>query len=297
MDDQQTAKPRLDRRALIAIAVVGAVLIVAAAWFLLRPKDDPGLTLYGNVDIREVELGFRQGGRIAEMLVDEGDAVAAEQVLAALDAEPLREARAAASAEVERIEAESRAAQTNFDRQNALFRAGAISRRTWEAARAERDTSVASLAGARARRDQAETALADARLVAPAAGVILSRVPEPGAIVSAGATVYTLSLSDPVYVRAYVAETDLGRIAPGVPVVVSTDSSDRAYNGQIGFISPRAEFTPRSVETADLRTDLVYRIRIVVQDPDQGLRQGMPVTVRISTPNVADTSGDRQVAP
>ena len=78
-------------------------------------------------------------------------------------------------------------------------------------------------------------------------------------------------------------EPDLGRIHPGMKVRLYTDSrQDRFYTGQIGFVSPRAEFTPKSVETKELRTALVYRLRIVVADPDEGLRQGMPVTVKIS---------------
>ena len=97
------------------------------------------------------------------------------------------------------------------------------------------------------------------------------------------AAVYTLSLRDPVYVRAYVSEPDLGRIAPGTPVSVRTDSSRKVYQGHIGFISPRAEFTPKSVETTDLRTDLVYRLRIIVTDADSWLHQGMPVTVTVVT--------------
>ena len=99
---------------------------------------------------------------------------------------------------------------------------------------------------------------------------------------------YTLSLRDPVYVRAYVSEPDLGRIAPGASVRVYTDSSDKAYRAQIGFISPRAEFTPKTVEITDLRTDLVYRLRVVVTDADEGLRQGMPVTVDVDTTRAAD---------
>jgi HlyD family secretion protein len=96
-----------------------------------------------------------------------------------------------------------------------------------------------------------------------------------------GAPVYTLSLRDPVYVRAYVAEPDLGRVVPGREVWLTTDSSTQRYRGQIGFVSPRAEFTPRTVQTLELRTDLVYRLRIVVHDADSALRQGMPVTVEV----------------
>jgi HlyD family secretion protein len=111
---------------------------------------------------------------------------------------------------------------------------------------------------------------------------VLSRVREPGAIVAPGETAYTLSLDRPVWVRAYVQEPELGLIRPGQDVQVLTDTRpERPYHGQIGFISPVAEFTPKSVETPELRTDLVYRLRVVIEDADPGLRQGMPVTVRI----------------
>ena len=77
--------------------------------------------------------------------------------------------------------------------------------------------------------------------------------------------VYSLSLRDPVYVRAYVGEPDLGKSRRAPKVEVATDSSDKRYQGKVGYISPRAEFTPKSVETTDLRTDLVYRLRVVVR--------------------------------
>ena len=93
--------------------------------------------------------------------------------------------------------------------------------------------------------------------------------------------VYTLSLTDTVYVSAYVDESNLGQVVPGAKLIVTTDSSAKEYMGQVGFVSPRAEFTPKSVETPELRTDLVYRLRIVIQDADDGLRQGMPVTVTV----------------
>jgi HlyD family secretion protein len=83
-------------------------------------------------------------------------------------------------------------------------------------------------------------------------------------------------------VRAYVNEPDLGHIHPGMKVEVYTDSRpSQPYQGQIGYTSPRAEFTPKNVETTELRTSLIYRVRVIVENPDEGLRQGMPVTVKV----------------
>lgn len=122
--------------------------------------------------------------------------------------------------------------------------------------------------------------LADTELIAPNEGVILTRVREPGAIVAAGEAILNLSLTSPVWVRTYVEEPDLGHVLPGMPAEIRTDSGG-SYQGQIGFISPVAEFTPKSVETKELRTSLVYRVRVIVANSDQGLRQGMPVTVTL----------------
>ena len=142
------------------------------------------------------------------------------------------------------------------------------------------ETQKALLAAAEARLEKAQTALSDATLLAPSAGIISVRAREVGAIVQAGQTVYTLTLNDPVWIRAYVPQPRLGRIKPGMAVTVSIDSMPgRHYDGTVGFISPDAEFTPKTVQTDQVRDDLVYRIRVIASDPDNVFRQGMPVTV------------------
>lgn len=323
-------------RRMVVVGVVALVAIVLAVVWSQRDRSDPNrLVLYGNVDIREVQLAFRQPGRVLQMDFDEGDAVTAGARMALLDPVPYQDALAAAEASVRVAQAEvdklhgglrpqeitqaretlnqARAmatdAEHDYRRQLGLVESGAISRRSFDAARALRDQTAAAvksaqaalsqategfrseeiaagearLAAAEATRDQTASALADTELLAPSDGTVIVRVREPGSMVSAQAVVYSLSLDAPVYVRAYVNEPDLGRIAPGTPVRVRSDSSDKTYRGKVGFISPKAEFTPKTVETPDLRTDLVYRLRVVIdaEDSDGGLRQGMPVTVEV----------------
>lgn len=136
---------------------------------------------------------------------------------------------------------------------------------------------------AQAQRQSAQINLEDTEIRAPSDGIIFTRVLEPGAIVSPQSIVYTLSLHKPVWVRAYIAEPNLGHIKPGMKALVYTDSyPDQPYEGQIGFISPQAEFTPKTVETPELRTNLVFRLRIWVEDQKGQLRQGQPVTVKIN---------------
>jgi HlyD family secretion protein len=139
----------------------------------------------------------------------------------------------------------------------------------------------ATESAAESRRRQAITSLTDTALYAPSRGIISTRVREAGTIVQPGEPVFTLTLDDPVRIRAFVAAPDLGRIKPGMTVDIIADGRAAPYRGTIGFISPAAEFTPKSVQTEDQRTDLVYRVRITVANPDGGLRQGQPVTVRL----------------
>lgn len=328
---------RTDKLWIASLAIAATALGAGFIWMQRTDTDERRLRLYGNVDIREVQLAFRQPGRIAEMTFDEGDVVHAGTRMAALDDQPYRDALASADASVRVAQAElsklrsglrpqeitqaqealkqARAVAVNterdYQRQSRLVASGASSRSTVDAARAARDQAAAAVASAKAAlslamegfreediaaaqahlaatqatRDQAATALADTELLAPSKGTVIARVREPGSMVTSQSSVYSLSLDQPVYVRAYVAEPDLGRIAPGTKVKVSNDSTDKVYDGQIGFISPRAEFTPKTVETTDLRTDLVYRLRIVIDeaDSDKGLRQGMPVTIDVDT--------------
>jgi len=143
------------------------------------------------------------------------------------------------------------------------------------AARATLEANRAALAIARKQ-------LADAELHAPSEGIIQDRILEPGDMASPQHPVYTLALTDPVWVRAYVPGPQLGKLRPGMRAVVTTDSyPDARYQGWIGFISPTAEFTPKAVETTEVRTSLVYQVRVFVCNPQDQLRLGMPATITI----------------
>ncbi|MDD2738034.1 MAG: efflux RND transporter periplasmic adaptor subunit, partial [Methylomonas lenta] len=122
-----------------------------------------------------------------------------------------------------------------------------------------------------------------ATLKAPSAGIIRTRILEPGAVVTANSPVLTLALTDPLWCRVYVDESDLGKVRMGMSARITTDSyPGKSYRGWVGYISPVAEFTPKAVETPELRTNLVYQTHVYTCDPDQELRLGMPATVTLS---------------
>lgn len=141
----------------------------------------------------------------------------------------------------------------------------------------------AELEAARAELAQLDYQLEQSSLYAPQDGVIRTRLLEPGDIAGPQKPVYTLALTDPKWVRVYVDEPDLGRVKPGMSVQVFTDGApQQPIEGRIGYISSVAEFTPKTVQTDTLRTELVYEVRVIVEDGDNRLRLGMPATVKVS---------------
>lgn len=311
----------------LVLAIAGG----AAAW---RWSGGNGgdAKLYGTVEVRQVDLSFTVEGRLADVLVEEGDTVTAgqpvarmetgyfrdtlaiasarvaaqQQVVAKLQAGSRPQEIAAAQAEAEAAQAEVVKARQDFERQKELVRTRASAQSALDEARAALDVAQgranaaqekvsllqegtraedlaaarAQLEGERALRDLAQRRLDDTELTAPADGVVMSRVREPGAVLAPGATVVSMSKTTPVWVRAFVPEPRLGAVQPGRAVEVFTDSRPgHAYHGQVGYVSPVAEFTPKTVQTEDLRTDLVFRFHVVIDDADADLRQGMPVSV------------------
>ena len=323
----------MKRRFIIALAVVFAGAAASWWWFHRAPTNSP-LMLAGNVEVRQVNLGFKVAGRIKELKVDEGATIAEGQTMASLDRvyfedniAQLKAQRDQAKASLAKLEAGNRPeeiaqaeatvrereatvtnAKISFERAEELLKRAVGSRKAFDDAQAayreaearlnsarqslrlmQAGSRIEDIEAGRAQLADREAALQvamrqlfDADLTAPSQGVVLSRVREVGAIVAPGETVFVLSLTNPVWVRSYLSEVDLGRIQPGMEVSVRTDTPGApVLKGKIGFISTTAEFTPKTVETRELRTALVYRIRIIVNDAGAILRQGMPVTVAV----------------
>jgi membrane fusion protein YbhG len=331
-------KLRIVKRKII-IAVVSVIVLGSsglAAWHFRNHRDQQAdaLTLYGNIDIRQVQLAFNGSERIAQMLVKEGDVVRKGQLLATLDTDrlthsvALQRAQAAAQRQVVlRLEAGSRPeeiskaeadvdaarieaqnAESTYQREKQLVAQHFVAQQQADNARAAADAAQAryrgaqetlklvkagprkeDIAAARAalRASQAalgvaSRALEDAALHAPDDGVIQERILEPGDMASPQRPVYTLALTDPIWARIYVEETDLGKLKPGMQAEVASDSyPGKRYRGWIGYISPTAEFTPKSVETTAVRSSLVYQVRVFICNSANELRMGMPVTVTL----------------
>jgi len=322
--------------------VIGAaifLLLLVGGVAVLNKEKTAGsvdvLSLYGNIDIREIQLTVNGSEHIAEIKVQEGDRVKKGQLLATLHTELLEAQLAGSEAElqaqqqiVNKLKAGSRpqeiakakaeysaaksAARTARDtakRLEKLLPKKLASPDDVETAQARASTATAqaeavhqawllvvegprkediALAEAMLKAKQANVRLAnqhleDSKLISPSDGVIRNRILEPGDMVTPQSAILTLALVDPVWVRAYLPETELGKVAEGFNAEIMSDSyPDKRYQGWVGYISPTAEFTPKNVQTPELRTRLVYSVRIYACNPANELRLGMPVTVKIS---------------
>lgn len=281
---------------IISLIILLILIAAGTAYYFLKPKENPDeLTLYGNIEIRQVDMSFRVGGQILNMLKEEGDKVKKGDLLAILDDKDYRTNLNKAAATVEKTIADEKEAVSNFQRNKPLGDAGAVAVKTVETMENAKDAAIAARKLAIAQKQDAKNQLDYTKMYAPDDGIITVRVQEPGATVAKGQTVYTISKTKPVWIRAYVNERDLGNIAYGMEVNVFTDTTNpktgekREYKGYVGYISPVAEFTPKTVQSTDLRTSLVYRIRVYINDIDEFLRQGMPVTINIDLKNKASS--------
>lgn len=332
-DDTHEKKMKNALKKIVLILILVGACVAIWRW-ASRDAETHEMTLYGNVDQRQVELAFIDPERIGEVLVEEGDVVRAGQVLARQETRRLKDriavleadvkasemaltrlrngtrpeeidrARAAvAAAEAEEVYARQQLERyeelweksknsisfKDVDEKRTQFRVAsekleqegktlalAVKGPRWE------DIAEAEAALLLNKRtlDEYRNRLIDAELKAPADAVVRSRLQEPGDMASSQRPVFSLAVISPKWVRAYVSETELGLVKPGMEAEVYTDSHPgEAVKGKVGFISPVAEFTPKTVQTTELRTSLVYEIRVYVEDVDDRLRLGMPATV------------------
>jgi HlyD family secretion protein len=328
----------MKRRVLIAVLLVAAGAAGWVWWLTREQTNSQELVLYGNLDLRQVQLSFNNSERIAAVSVQEGDRVRQGQVLARLDTSRLApqvaeaEAQAAAQrqvvtrlrngsrpeeiaqarANVESAKADMVNARQQYERVRSVMEASAgraVKQQDVDSAKAALQVAEAKLtvnqralelaiagprkeevaeAAARLQANEAQLALlrqqlADTQLIAPVDAVVRTRVMEPGDMASPQKPIFTLAMTDPKWVRAYVSEPDLGKVHQGMVASVRVDSfPNRRFDGWVGFVSPVAEFTPKSVQTEELRTSLVYEVRVFVKDPSDELRLGMPATVYLS---------------
>ncbi|CAH2032582.1 efflux RND transporter periplasmic adaptor subunit [Trichlorobacter ammonificans] len=271
---------------------------------LLQRLVDEGQTVRAGQEVarlEETELREEQRARSAQER-------AARAALQDLEAGSRREEIGQAEAALARLRAEAVRAAEDAVRMEKLIRQEVVAQRDLDTARAARDASAAAvreaeerlrllkagprpdavqqaratLESAAASRALADSRLADAVLATPVSGQVLTKHAEPGEMLAAGSPVLTVGKLDEVWIRAYIPETELGRIKLGQRATVTSDTwPGKSYSGTVSFIAQQAEFTPKNVQTETERVKLVYRIKITVPNLSLELKPGMPVDALI----------------
>ncbi len=323
------------KKIILSILLIAVIGIAVYLVMHLKPRQEKGiLILSGNVEVTEMNLGFKSPGRIISLKTDEGDKVNPGQLLAEIDRaeliaqtqqnqaslaetrDRLAELKAGsrpqeleqAKSQVKYTEAELTKAAKDYQRAETLYQNGAIAAQQLDAARRTLDVASSqhrnsqealslvkegprkeTIRAAENRVRQAEAALQtlqervkDTVLYAPSAGIIIKKNAELGETVSAGLPVFTLGDLEHPWIKVYVKEDKLGKVSLGQKASITVDSfPGKTFEGTITYISPEAEFTPKTIQTHEERVKLVYAIKITLPNPEEALKPGMPADVRI----------------
>jgi HlyD family secretion protein len=273
-----------------ALVVVGGGVI---AWIVFsKPALPPGFAASnGRLEAKQVDIATKYQGRIAEVLVDEGDTVESGQIVARMDTQPLeaqlrnaeakireeQDNRRTAQADVVVKQAEFGSAQKQYQRSKELVSRGAVSQQERDIDLARMQASRAALLGAQAQAVRATSSIdaanaeaerlraeiEDSVLKAPIRGRVQNRLAEPGEVLSAGGKVLALVDLGDVYMYLFLPERIAGKVGLGSQGRIVLDAApEYPIRAVVSFVSPEAQFTPKSVETAEERHNLTFRVKL-----------------------------------
>jgi HlyD family secretion protein len=306
------------------LALTLLVLAGAAAggvyWWRFREPAIPVGIVFGNgrIEAEEIDIDTKFAGRVAQLLVDEGDMVAPGQAVARMDTRDLeatlakdealvqqaRRTLEEAQAVVEQQKTQLTLAQQEFDRTKTLFTQGYATNELLDQRRQMLDGATAGLNAANAKVGEAERALeaathdvelyrvniADNTLVSPTTGRIQYRIANVGEVLPAGGKVFTLLDISDVYMDIYLPTVDAGRVKIGTEARVVVDAYPNfAAPARVTFLATQAQFTPKAVETKNERDKLMFRVKVRI-DPD--LLRAHAAEVRTGLPGVAYVRAD-----
>ena len=314
--------PKIARSTLI----LGVLLLVVAGasvwWFYVRIPPLVGFASgNGRLEVQEIDVATKFPGRIAEVLVDEGDSVQVGQVVARMDTSSLNAQVREAEAQVQRARqgqitakaliaqrrSETLLAERDLERARALYVNANMSAKDYDRARSTMDTAKASttqaeaqlaeadatIAASLAQKERIQVDLKDSVLTAPRSGRVQFRLAEPGEVLAAGGKVLTLIDPTDVYMTVFLPAAEAGKIALGAQARITLDAAPNlVIPSAVSFVADKAQFTPKEVETRTEREKLMFRIKVKI-DPE--LVKGHEAQVKPGLPGVAYVQLDKAV--
>jgi len=272
----------MKRRLITAGIVLMAGIALIVFLRLGNSRDQGALTLSGNVEVTEVNMGFKIPGRVQGVYTDEGRTVTKGEKIATLDSAEFESMVNQSKASVKNAEAQYEKARKDHERYTMLYRDGVIASQQMDAAKATYDVAVSQLQLSRASLSTAQVKLKDSVMYAPLNGVVLRKNIEEGETVGAGTMVITIGDLEHPWVKVYVKEDELGAVKLGQLADVVVDSfPHKRYEGIVTYIASDAEFTPKNVQTKEERVKLVFGVKVSVKNQNNELKPGMPADVKI----------------
>ncbi len=247
------------------IALIAAIIIIAAGlllyFYLNRPSTE--LIASGTIEATEVTVSSRSVGRVLELRIDEGSDVKTGEVIAVLESREAFETAKSAQARLS-------SAKSDYERAKRLFLKNLISKQQYEAA-------ATSLAVLDALYQTAKIQLENTTISSPLKGTVLTKAIEAGELATVGTPIATLADLSQLKLTVYLAEKDVGKVKLKESVLVSVDSfPNEKFKGYIDYISDKAEFTPKSIQTKEERVTQVFAVKIKIQNLNLKLKPGMP---------------------
>jgi membrane fusion protein YbhG len=271
------------------------VVLLISAFFLITAScsrhNNGAVTGSGTIEVTEYDVASKIPGRIAWLGVDEGDRVLDGDVIVKLTTRELTAQRdravaslKAAGAQIVSAGAQLEYSETNLKRVESLYKKGGASKQQLDLVRTQTDSANAQLNAAVAMKQEAENALKyaevqldESTIASPVTGVVLTRNYERGDVVMPGSTIFTLGKLNKPWIKIYVSDLDLGRVWLGQHVHLKVDSfPDKTFDGTVGQIANKAEFTPHDVQTKEDRTSLVFAVKVYIDNEQMLLKPGMP---------------------
>lgn len=253
----------IDKLRTFVVIFLLALLIVGLTWFLFFRRDDEKLVASGTIEVTEVIVSSKVTGRVEEILFDEGDYVEQGSLIARLEAKELASMLRSGKAKFKQ-------ARDDRERYKKLYEDEMISLQQYQASVSAYEVAAAAL-------DTARSQFNERLINAPLSGTVLVRAVEKGELAIVGSAIVTLADLSEVHLTVYLAEKDVGKVNLGEEVAVFVDSyPDEQFTGRVSYISDKAEFTPKVIQTKEERVTQVFAIKIRIANPQNKLKPGMP---------------------
>ena len=267
----------MKKKIIIIVFIIFFIGTGAFVYFGQKGNQQKELSYSGTIETTQAKLSFQVPGRVAQVNIQEGQAVTKNQIIVVLDRAEFASRYDQAKANVTSVQETFKDTKKNYKRFEELFGKGVVTEKERDSVKLAYEVSKSRLAESESVLSLAAIQLSYTQLKSPMDGIVTSRNIEPGETVNAGREVITISDLSRVDLKIFVDETEIGKVKPNQKVEVKVDTfPDKSYTGYVSFISPEGEFTPKIIQTKKERVKMVYLVKVSIVNPNFDLKAGMP---------------------